>query len=126
LKETVASFCSFATIMPGSVAADRWGRKVVMCGALLGTAVGQAFFGASSTLLGLIVSKSIGYALGPQLAWSATVTILGDLSDDGNRGAAFSTVNASYRVGELALLTNQDFTQPALTLFSSNQRAINQ
>ncbi|KAG8698813.1 hypothetical protein FRC09_007015 [Ceratobasidium sp. 395] len=101
LIETVASFFGFVTIFPGSVVADQWGRKSVIYGALLGTAVGQMLFGMSSTLFGLIACRSIVYALGPQLAWSTTVTVLGDLADNGNHGAAFSAVNASYRLGQL-------------------------
>ncbi|QRW01626.1 major facilitator superfamily transporter [Ceratobasidium sp. AG-Ba] len=101
LIETVASFFGFATIFPGSVVADWYGRKTVIYAALLGTAIGQAFFGLSKTLFGLIACRSIIYALGPQLAWSATVTVLGDVSDDGNHGAAISAVNASYRLGQL-------------------------
>ncbi|KAG8698849.1 hypothetical protein FRC09_006990 [Ceratobasidium sp. 395] len=100
LIETVASFFGFVTIFPGSVVADQWGRKSVIYGALLGTAVGQMLFGMSSTLFGLIACRSIVYALGPQLAWSTTVTVLGDLADNGSHGAAFSAVNASYRLGK--------------------------
>ncbi|KAG8720098.1 hypothetical protein FRC08_001199 [Ceratobasidium sp. 394] len=101
LIETVASFFGFAMIFPGSVVADLWGRKAVIHGALLGVAIGQTFFGMSRTLFGLIACRSIVYALGPQLAWSTTVTVLGDLADNGNSGAALSAVNAAYRVGQL-------------------------
>ncbi|QRV87459.1 major facilitator superfamily transporter [Ceratobasidium sp. AG-Ba] len=107
LIETVASFFGFATIFPGSVVADWYGRKTVIYAALLGTAIGQAFFGLSNTLFGLIACRSIIYALGPQLAWSATVTVLGDLSDDGSHGAAISAVNASYRLGQGIFTKNQ-------------------
>lgn len=89
--------------MPGSFAADRWGRKAVLCSSLVGTAIGLAFFGVSSTLPALIVCRSIGYALGPQLQWSTTVTMLGDVADASNQGIAFSAVNASYRIGERML-----------------------
>ncbi|CAE6443678.1 unnamed protein product [Rhizoctonia solani] len=101
LMETIASFCSFAAVMPGSFAADRWGRKVVLCSTLIGTSIGLTFFGISKTLASLIFFRCIGYALGPQLGWATTVTILGDISDPANRGIAFSTVNAAYRVGQL-------------------------
>ncbi|KEP55713.1 MFS transporter [Rhizoctonia solani 123E] len=100
MMETIASFCSFATIMPGSYAADRWGRKGVLCSTLIGTAVGLTFFGASRTLTSLILFRCVGYALGPQLGWATVVTILGDVSDSSNRGIAFSAVNAAYRVGQ--------------------------
>ncbi|CAE6487362.1 unnamed protein product [Rhizoctonia solani] len=53
------------------------------------------------TLSSLIFFRCIGYALGPQLGWATTVTILGDVSDPSNRGIAFSAVNAAYRVGQL-------------------------
>ncbi|KAG9083948.1 hypothetical protein FS749_005612 [Ceratobasidium sp. UAMH 11750] len=102
LIETVASFFGFAMIFPGSVVADLWGRKAVIYGALLGVAIGQTFFGMSRTLFGLIACRSIVYALGPQLAWSTTVTVLGDLADDGNSGAALSAVNAAYRIGKFS------------------------
>ncbi|CAE6442451.1 unnamed protein product [Rhizoctonia solani] len=91
---------SFATIMPGSYAADRWGRKGVLCSTLIGTAVGLTFFGSSRTLTALIFFRCVGYALGPQLGWATVVTILGDVSDSSNRGIAFSAVNAAYRVGQ--------------------------
>ncbi|KAJ1308445.1 hypothetical protein OPQ81_004149 [Rhizoctonia solani] len=99
--ETIASCCSFATIMPGSFAADRWGRKIVLCSTLIGTSIGLAFFGVSKTLSSLIFFRCIGYALGPQLGWATSVTILGDVSDSSNRGVALSAVNAAYRVGQL-------------------------
>ncbi|KAF8607843.1 MFS general substrate transporter [Ceratobasidium sp. AG-I] len=100
LMETIASFFGFATLIPGSIAADRWGRKAVLCSCLLGTAIGLSFFGVSSTLPALIFCRSVGYALGPQLHWSMTVTTLGDVADASNRGIAFSAVNASYRIGQ--------------------------
>ncbi|CAE6485596.1 unnamed protein product [Rhizoctonia solani] len=101
LIETVASCFSFAGVMPGSFAADRWGRKVVLCSALIGTSVGLILFGVSKTLTSLIFFRCVGYALGPQLGWATTVTILGDVSDPTNRGIAFSAANAAYRVGQL-------------------------
>ncbi|KAG9083913.1 hypothetical protein FRC06_004319 [Ceratobasidium sp. 370] len=116
LIETVASFFGFATIFPGSVVADLWGRKIVIYGALLGVTIGQTFFGVSSTLFGLIACRSIVYALGPQLAWSTTVTVLGDLADNGNNGAALSAVNAAYRVGKQNFRTT--YVYPALIDFT--------
>ncbi|CAE6404854.1 unnamed protein product [Rhizoctonia solani] len=101
LMETVASFFCFVTIMPGSFAADRWGRKVVLCSTLIGTSIGLTFFGISKTLYSLMFFRCVGYALGPQLGWATTVTILGDVSDPSNRGVAFSAVNAAYRIGQL-------------------------
>ncbi|QRW15855.1 major facilitator superfamily transporter [Rhizoctonia solani] len=91
----------FAAVLPGSFAADRWGRKVVLCSTLIGTSIGLTFFGTSKTLFSLIFFRCVGYALGPQLGWATTVTILGDVSDPSNRGVAFSAVNAAYRVGQL-------------------------
>ncbi|KAH7343997.1 major facilitator superfamily domain-containing protein [Rhizoctonia solani] len=90
-----------SSCLRGSFAADRWGRKVVLCSTLIGAAIGLTFFGVSKTLISLIFFRCIGYALGPQLGWATTVTILGDVSDPGNRGIAFSTVNAAYRVGPI-------------------------
>ncbi|KAG8770466.1 hypothetical protein FRC12_004235 [Ceratobasidium sp. 428] len=73
-------------------------------------------FGMSSTLFGLIACRSIVYALGPQLAWSTTVTVLGDLADNGNHGAAFSAVNASYRLGQLISESERACKPQSLTL----------
>ncbi|CUA70364.1 Protein ZINC INDUCED FACILITATOR-LIKE 1 [Rhizoctonia solani] len=101
LIETIASLCVFAIVMPGSYVADRWGRKVVLCSTLIGTSIGLIFFGVSRTLPSLIFFRCIGYALGPQLGWTTTITILGDVSDPSNRGIAFSALNASYRIGQL-------------------------
>ncbi|CAE6431105.1 unnamed protein product [Rhizoctonia solani] len=100
LMQTIASFCDFASTMPGSFAADRWGRKVVLCSALIGTSVGLTFFGVSKTLPSLIISRCIGSAIGPQLGWATTVIVLSDIVDPGNRGIVFSAMNAACRFGQ--------------------------
>ncbi|KAG8731731.1 hypothetical protein FRC11_002707 [Ceratobasidium sp. 423] len=97
----MASFFDFASIMPGSFAADRWGRKVVLCSALIGTSAGLTFFGVSKTLPSLIISRCIGSAMGPQLGWAATVIIFGDVVGPSNRGIVFSAMNGAYRFGQL-------------------------
>ncbi|KAG9122868.1 hypothetical protein FRC07_000572 [Ceratobasidium sp. 392] len=117
LIESVFSLMSLLTILPFGYISDRVGRKpVVLFGepssvetaaternrstvGMGGLAISIVCFGLSKSLVGMILSRCIGGALGA--SWAAIKVMTGEMTDRSNQGTAFSIMNVSYRLGQI-------------------------
>ncbi|KAG8750874.1 hypothetical protein FRC12_012716, partial [Ceratobasidium sp. 428] len=99
LIESVFSLMSLITILPFSYISDHLGRKPVVLFGMGGLAVSIVCFGLSKSLVGMILSRCIGGALGA--SWAAIKVMTGEMTDRSNQGTAFSIMNVSYRLGQI-------------------------
>ncbi|QRV91521.1 major facilitator superfamily transporter [Ceratobasidium sp. AG-Ba] len=99
LIESVFSLMSLITILPFGYISDHVGRKPVVLTGMGGLAVSIVCFGLSKSLVGMILSRCIGGALGA--SWAAIKVMTGELTDRSNQATAFSIMNVSYRLGQI-------------------------
>ncbi|KAG9093402.1 hypothetical protein FS749_014431 [Ceratobasidium sp. UAMH 11750] len=99
LIESVFSLMSLLTILPFGYISDHVGRKPVVLFGMGGLAVSIVCFGMSKSLVGMILSRCIGGALGA--SWAAIKVMTGEMTDRSNQGTAFSIMNVSYRLGQI-------------------------
>lgn len=64
LQESIFATVQIITIMPFTYAADRTGRKPLILAGMLGVAISLVLFGISTTFLSMILTRSLGGALG--------------------------------------------------------------
>ncbi|KAG9082912.1 hypothetical protein FS749_006477 [Ceratobasidium sp. UAMH 11750] len=98
--ESALSLAGFVTTIPCSYVSDALGRKPVLIISMLGTIISLVFFGISTTFFGLLTSRCIGGAFGPNWTWAASFTILGEITDPSISATAFSAINIGYSIGE--------------------------
>ncbi|KAB5591431.1 zinc induced facilitator 1 protein [Ceratobasidium theobromae] len=99
LVESIFSLSSLLMILPFGYISDHIGRKPVVLLGLGGLSVSIVCFGLSKSLLGMIMSRCIGGALGA--SWAAIKVMTGEMTDRSNQDTAFSMMNVSYRLGQI-------------------------
>ncbi|QRV89618.1 major facilitator superfamily transporter [Ceratobasidium sp. AG-Ba] len=97
--ESALSLAGFITTIPCSYASDMFGRKPVLVVSLLGTMVSMFFFGICTSYLGLLASRCIGGAFGPNWTWAASFTMLGEITDPASQATVYSGINIGYSIG---------------------------
>ncbi|QRV74928.1 major facilitator superfamily transporter [Ceratobasidium sp. AG-Ba] len=97
--ESALSLAGFVTTIPCSYASDMFGRKPVLVISLLGTMVSMFFFGICTSYLGLLTSRCIGGAFGPNWTWAASFTMLGEITDPASQATVYSGINIGYSIG---------------------------
>ncbi|KAF8323817.1 MFS general substrate transporter, partial [Clavulina sp. PMI_390] len=99
IVESVFALASLVTIMPMSFASDRWGRKPVILLGMTGLGLSLVLFGISRTFAALLLSRSLGGALGG--VWAAVKIMVGELTDRSNQSIAFNALTLTYRIGQI-------------------------
>ncbi|KAF8310420.1 MFS general substrate transporter [Clavulina sp. PMI_390] len=97
--ESVFSATSFITILPLSLAANRYGRKPVILIGMAGLGISLVFFGTSRSFLTLVISRCIGGGMGG--TWAAVRVMLGELTDKSTQDQAFVGLMVTYRMGQI-------------------------
>ncbi|GAB1519008.1 hypothetical protein RhiTH_002073 [Rhizoctonia solani] len=100
LVESIFSLMGFIMILPCGYLSDRFGRKPVILLGFAGLAVSMTSFGLSKTLAGMIASRCIGGGLGA--SWAAIKVMTGEMTDRSNQDLAFSLLQMTYRLGQIA------------------------
>ncbi|KAG9086426.1 hypothetical protein FRC07_013092, partial [Ceratobasidium sp. 392] len=99
--ESALALAGFVTTLPCSYLSDIFGRKPVLILSMLGTMVSLFFFGISTSFFGLLTSRCIGGAFGPNWTWAASFTILGEITDPATSATSFSAINIGYSIGAM-------------------------
>ncbi|KAF8609314.1 MFS general substrate transporter [Ceratobasidium sp. AG-I] len=99
LVESVFSLMGFVMILPCGYLSDTFGRKPVIITGFAGLAVSMAAFGLSKSLMGMILSRCIGGALGA--SWAAIKVMTGEMTDRSNQDVAFASLHITYRAGQI-------------------------
>ncbi|QRV76687.1 major facilitator superfamily transporter [Ceratobasidium sp. AG-Ba] len=99
LVESVFSLTGFIMILPCGYLSDTFGRKPVILLGMAGLAVSMVSFGMSQSLVGMIASRCIGGALGA--SWAAIKVMTGEMTDRSNQDVAFSSLQITYRIGQI-------------------------
>jgi hypothetical protein len=75
-----------------------------MIASMIGSMTSLFFFGTGRTFLGLLISRCVGGGFGPNWTWSASLTILGEITEPSTAGPAYSSINVGYSVGKNSVL----------------------
>ncbi|KAG8693248.1 hypothetical protein FRC09_010632, partial [Ceratobasidium sp. 395] len=99
--ESALALAGFVTTIPCSYFSDMFGRKPVLILSMLGTMVSSFFFGISTTFFGLLTSRCVGGAFGPNWTWAASFTVLGEITDPTTSATSYSAINIGYSIGAM-------------------------
>ncbi|KAJ3259687.1 hypothetical protein HK103_001948 [Boothiomyces macroporosus] len=97
-----SSFClaQFLTSLPWGWASDRYGRRPILLIGLLGNTITCLLFGFSKTFTFAIVVRAFCGFLNGNLG--VVKSMLGELTDETNRGRAFAIWEAAFGLGTIA------------------------
>ena len=91
------SLAQFLTSMQWGRLSDRIGRRPVLLIGLIGNSISTCLFGLSRTLIWAICSRSLCGLLNGNIGVAKSV--LGEITDSSNQGAAFSLIGLNYGIG---------------------------
>ncbi|KZW01590.1 MFS general substrate transporter [Exidia glandulosa HHB12029] len=99
IVESLFACVQVLTVMPCSYASDIVGRKPVILFGVIGVAISTVFFGFSKSFSAMLLSRSLGGALGG--SWAAMRVMAGEMVPREHHGMAFAGMGMSYRVGQI-------------------------
>ncbi|EJD50550.1 MFS general substrate transporter [Auricularia subglabra TFB-10046 SS5] len=99
IVESLFACVQVLTVMPCSYASDIIGRKPVILIGVMGVAVSTICFGLSRSFPAMLLSRSIGGALGG--SWAAMRVMAGEMVPREHHGLAFAGMGMSYRIGQI-------------------------
>lgn len=76
---------------------DRWGRRPVLIGGLIGTAFSYVLFGLASSMTGLFVARMLAGFFGANVATAQAY--IADVTDERNRARGMGMVGAAFGLG---------------------------
>ncbi|KAF8299925.1 MFS general substrate transporter [Clavulina sp. PMI_390] len=97
MVDSCFSFAQLLTIYFWSTLSDRIGRKPVIMMGVSGAALSAFCFGFSTSLPGMLISRSMAGALSGNVA--VVNSMVSEMTDDSNQGAAFPLLGATWYVG---------------------------
>ncbi|KAG9092306.1 hypothetical protein FRC06_000159, partial [Ceratobasidium sp. 370] len=120
LVESVFSLTGFIMILPCGYLSDTFGRKPIILLGMGGLAVSMVSFGLSKSLLGMIASRCIGGALGA--SWAAIKVMTGEMTDRSNQDLAFSSLQMTFRIGQIIVIPGIIFIEETLASKRKRQK----
>ncbi|KAJ3321365.1 hypothetical protein HDV06_004350 [Boothiomyces sp. JEL0866] len=114
-----SSFClaQFLTSLPWGWASDRYGRRPILLIGLLGNTITCLLFGFSKTYTFAIIVRAFCGFLNGNLG--VVKSMLGELTDETNRGRAFAIWEAAFGLGTIAGPMFESSTKPRLRVEES-------
>jgi len=94
-----AAFCfaQFCTAVPWGMISDNYGRKPTIIIGTIGAGMGMVLFGMSRTFPQAVAARALSGLLNGNLG--VVKSLLTEITDDTNRGAAFSYMSLAWAIG---------------------------
>ncbi|KAF9058552.1 major facilitator superfamily domain-containing protein [Rhodocollybia butyracea] len=100
LVESAFAITQFFAIYQWSKLSNKIGRKPVIMAGTIGVALSTMYFGLSSSLTDLLVSRAIGGVFGGTVA--VVQSVVGEMTDASNQAAAFPIYGLVWPIGGIA------------------------